>query len=226
MTKKKKSKQAQFSSEVEAGLSAITSPEQKCKHIQILHYIHFISASDRHIHFADSFCCQFTNDSTCMNVAIPTLIMLLCLIKGEKPDKAFKVFINKDKDIYDLKKVIKDEISNDFDDVDAKNLTLWKVNISTSDKSKFEKLKTYLPYNSAVEEVLNGEKIENVTEEVGKVFNYSLGKKCIHIIIEPPTSAGRLLFMKLFQNIHCFCYILFLNTYVIIFTIRKYKNYS
>ncbi|GBB98781.1 hypothetical protein RclHR1_03320007 [Rhizophagus clarus] len=185
MIKKKKSKQTQFSSNVET-----RSPtyKQKCKHIQILHYIHFINASDKDI---KNYCCQFTNDFLHMNTSTPKLIMLFCLIKGEKPEKAFKVFIKKDNDISDLKKVIKNEIPNDFADVDAKNLTLWKVNVSTTDKLKFEKLKTYISCNSAVEEVLNGEKIEDATEEVEKVFNYPLGKKCIHIIIEPPVTTER-----------------------------------
>ncbi|PKC02148.1 hypothetical protein RhiirA5_381184 [Rhizophagus irregularis] len=192
MTKKKKSKLAQCSSKVETDSSVIAGSiyEQKCKHIQILHYIHFINISDKHdIHFTGNFCYQFTNDSLHMNNATSTsLIMLFCLIKGEKPDKAFKVIINKDKDVSDLKKVIKDEIPNDFAGIDAKNLTLWKVNVSANDKSKFERLETFIPYNSAVEEVLLGEKIENATEEVGKIFNYSLEKECIHIIIEPPAT--------------------------------------
>ncbi|CAB4429241.1 unnamed protein product [Rhizophagus irregularis] len=192
MTKKKKSKLAQCSSKVETDSSAIAGSiyEQKCKHIQILHYIHFINISNKHdIHFTGNFCCQFTNDSLHINNATSTsLIMLFCLIKGEKPDKAFKVLIKKDKDISDLKKVIKDEIPNDFAGIDAKNLTLWKVNVSANDKSKFERLETFIPYNSAVEEVLLGKKIENATEEVGKIFNYSLEKECIHIIIEPPAT--------------------------------------
>ncbi|RGB43110.1 hypothetical protein C1646_750169 [Rhizophagus diaphanus] len=192
MTKKKKSKLTQCSSKVETDSSAIAGSiyKQNCKHIQILHYIHFINISDKHdIHFTGNFCCQFTNDFLHMNNATSTsLIMLFCLIKGEKPDKAFKVIIKKDKDVSDLKKVIKDEIPNDFAGIDAKNLTLWKVNVPASDKSKFERLATFIPYNSAVEEVLLGEKIENATEEVGKVFNYSLEKECIHIIIEPPAT--------------------------------------
>lgn len=192
MTKKRKSKLDQCFSEVVAGSSAMTSSiyEQKCKHI---HYIHFINTSDKHIHFTGNFCCQFTNDFLHMNNATSTLIMLYCLIKGENPDKAFKVIIKKDKDVSDLKKVIKDEIPNELAGIDAKNLTLWKVNVSTSDKSKFERLKTYIPYSSAVEEVLLGEKIGNATEGVVKVFNYSLEKKCIHIIIEPPATTGKYL---------------------------------
>jgi Crinkler effector protein N-terminal domain len=56
---------------------------------------------------------------------------LLCWVVGET--QIFYVEIGGDKKVYDLKKVIKTELHPDFQDVAARNLTLYKVAILNDD---------------------------------------------------------------------------------------------
>ena len=49
---------------------------------------------------------------------------LLCLVKGKNPENIFKVTINKNDSIIDLKEVIKEKKKNEFNKVDANDLTL------------------------------------------------------------------------------------------------------
>ena len=64
-------------------------------------------------------------------------ITLSCLVVGENPyENAFNVKINKTEAVSELRKAIKEEID---DNVKAKDLKLWKVDISLEEEN--EKLK-------------------------------------------------------------------------------------
>ncbi|KAF9274031.1 hypothetical protein BGZ68_000974 [Mortierella alpina] len=58
-----------------------------------------------------------------------TLLTLFCLVDGEATSNAFPVEIASSKTIGDFKKLIKSEIPDTFNGVDAKDLTLWSVSI-------------------------------------------------------------------------------------------------
>ncbi|KAF8925641.1 hypothetical protein BGZ58_000631 [Dissophora ornata] len=55
---------------------------------------------------------------------------LFCLVDGESTSQAFSVEIDRSKTVGHLKKAIKAEKANNFHDVDADELTLWRVSIS------------------------------------------------------------------------------------------------
>jgi hypothetical protein len=57
-------------------------------------------------------------------------IILWCLLLGN--NSSFKVVIEQDNDIDDLKEVIKEKKKNDLSNVDADNLILWSVEIDQS----------------------------------------------------------------------------------------------
>jgi hypothetical protein len=110
-------------------------------------------------------------------------ITLYCLVCGNDAENAFKVVIEKDKDINDLKKAIKEENTPAFDHVAAQDLVLWRVNIPISEKSTFELLKS----NKAdIEEDLMGVKIRYPMTEIGEEFGVQPLKKHIHILITRP----------------------------------------
>jgi len=59
---------------------------------------------------------------------------LICLIEGES--QLFKVVLNDDKDIMDLKGVIKENRkTRALSNVDAADLTLWKVRVTMASDS-------------------------------------------------------------------------------------------
>jgi hypothetical protein len=60
-----------------------------------------------------------------------TTFTLYCVVEGEST--SFPVEISADKSIGQLKDAIKLKSANEFRDVDAKQLTLWKVSIPATD---------------------------------------------------------------------------------------------
>ena len=61
-------------------------------------------------------------------------ITLSCLVAGENPyENAFNVKINKTEAVSELRKAIKEEID---DNVKAKDLKLWKVDIFLKEESE------------------------------------------------------------------------------------------
>jgi hypothetical protein len=104
-----------------------------------------------------------------------------CLVQGTSLDKYFKITIDKNKDVSELKEAIWDKKKNTFSNIDANDLILWKVNIPVSDKEKFKQLD-----ESTIEDVLGGTKIDDATDEIKDVYNKTPNKKHIHIIIENP----------------------------------------
>ncbi|PKY49131.1 hypothetical protein RhiirA4_545082 [Rhizophagus irregularis] len=111
-------------------------------------------------------------------------ITLSCLIQGTSLDKYFKITIDKNDDISDLKDIVWNKNKNTFSNIDANNLILWKVKIPISDKAKFKQLDFT---ESTIEGDLGGTKINDATDEIKDVFGNSPVRKHIHIIIGQPT---------------------------------------
>src|SRR5947209_6060490 len=96
-------------------------------------------------------------------------LSFFCVVRGQDPSYAFKVEIDSDKDVYDLKTLIKLYKPNDFNRVDANNLTLWKVDILFKDGT-----------SSGLRE-----KLINPAKELGELFPSTPSAKHIHILVEP-----------------------------------------
>ncbi|KAF9369336.1 hypothetical protein CPC16_004588, partial [Podila verticillata] len=56
-------------------------------------------------------------------------LSLFCLVNGDSTSSAFPIKSSPDDSIGDLKKLIKAEKTNDFSDIDANKLTLWRVSL-------------------------------------------------------------------------------------------------
>ncbi|CAG8600104.1 11759_t:CDS:2 [Rhizophagus irregularis] len=111
-------------------------------------------------------------------------ITLSCLIQGTSLDKYFKITIDKNNDISDLKDIVWNKNKTTFSNIDANNLILWKVKIPISDKAKFKQLDFT---ESTIEGDLGGTKINDASDEIKDVFGNSPVRKHIHIIIGQPT---------------------------------------
>ncbi|KAF9301595.1 hypothetical protein BGZ74_006506, partial [Mortierella antarctica] len=99
---------------------------------------------------------------------------LFCLVDGETASNAFPAKVSLDDTVGDLKKRIKAEKTNDFSDIDADKLTLWKVSmpIVAADKHMVISLDSL---DSKVE-LLPSDDISDVYGDA------PLPKKTIHII--------------------------------------------
>lgn len=114
-------------------------------------------------------------------------LTLFCVVNGESTSNAFKVKLDRDADVSDLKKLIKIEKAPRFDDVAADELTLWRVS---------------LPIGSADDELpitLNamadgGKRKLGLTDELLDVFGKKPPKKTIHVVVERPK--GMLVFSR------------------------------
>jgi hypothetical protein len=102
---------------------------------------------------------------------------LFCLVDGETTSNAFSVEIGSTKTIGDLKKLIKTEKTNDFSDVDADKLTLWRVSIPVVAANKHKPI-VLTEINSTTE--------LDPTDDVSEIFPKEPPKKTIRLIIQRP----------------------------------------
>ena len=56
-------------------------------------------------------------------------LSLNCLILGDSPDRMFTLEVEETKNVSILKKLIKEENSSSFGNVDSKNIDLWMVDL-------------------------------------------------------------------------------------------------
>src|SRR4051812_18064022 len=105
-----------------------------------------------------------------------TIITLICLVQGQSKERAFPVRINKDLLIGELKDEIKKKKPNDFHDIDANKLNLWKVNIP------IDSIATIQQFSFGEDKAKGIEKMD----PMGDICNYfgKPTKKHVHIIIE------------------------------------------
>jgi hypothetical protein len=100
-------------------------------------------------------------------------IILSCLVVGENPyENAFTVKVNKTEAVSELRKAIKEEID---DNVKAKDLKLWKVDISLEEEN--EKL-----------DLVNTKINVNIKEELGGVELLPLSKISKYFTSSQPTN--------------------------------------
>lgn len=114
---------------------------------------------------------------------ISDVITLVCIEKEEGLKTAFKVSVDKNESICDLKEAIWEKIKNSYD-IDAKNIRLWKVQVPFSDKEKLIRIS----YEGlTVESEAQGTEIFNATDEIGHHFDEPLAKH-VHVIFigNPP----------------------------------------
>ncbi|KAF9275585.1 hypothetical protein BGZ74_003968, partial [Mortierella antarctica] len=98
-----------------------------------------------------------------------------CLVDGESTP--FPVEIESTKTIGDLKDAIKAKKTNEFSDIDADMLTLWKVSIPVVPKKDRKEI--------SLADVPSKEELDE-TDDVSDVFKETPPKKTIHIIVQRP----------------------------------------
>ncbi|KAG0294132.1 hypothetical protein BGZ96_001754 [Linnemannia gamsii] len=102
---------------------------------------------------------------------------LFCLVDGEPQSNVFSVKPTPADTVDDLKKLIKTEKTNDFSDVDADKLTLWRVSIPVVPANRHKPI--------VLTEVDSLTELEP-TDDVSDVFDEPPPKKTIHIIVQRP----------------------------------------
>src|SRR3954453_11411326 len=112
-------------------------------------------------------------------------ITLSCLVVGENPyDNAFNVKVNKTEAVSELKDAIKEKNTQAFANVDAKDIKLWKVDISLEEPN--EKLKLVNEkINVNIKDELEGEELKPLSK-ISKHFPSQPADEHIHIIVQRP----------------------------------------
>ncbi len=104
------------------------------------------------------------------------IITLNCLEKEEGFRTAFKVSIEKNEEISQLKEAIWEKIRNTYD-IDTKNIRLWKVQVPFSDKEKLVRIS----YEGlSVENEAQGTELLNATDDIEYHFSEPLARH-IHV---------------------------------------------
>ncbi|KAG0336155.1 hypothetical protein BG000_006872 [Podila horticola] len=105
-------------------------------------------------------------------------LTLFCLVDGETTSNAFPVKVSLDDTVGDLKNLIKTKKTNEFSDVDANQLTLWRVSIPVITAKR----------NKPIILTELGSKTELApTDDISDVFQDQPPKKTIHVIVQRPT---------------------------------------
>ncbi|GES93552.1 hypothetical protein GLOIN_2v1844131 [Rhizophagus clarus] len=105
---------------------------------------------------------------------------LFCLVFGEPIEYAFAVKVDKHETISELKEIIKEKKPNTFNDVDANELILWKINISLDELSQI----THKNGPSTdIKSTLNGEQLLPLTK-IDKAFPNEPVDEHIHVIVQ------------------------------------------
>ncbi|KAF9288968.1 hypothetical protein BGZ88_007965, partial [Linnemannia elongata] len=104
-------------------------------------------------------------------------LALLCLFEGEATSNAFSVKIESTKTIGSLKDHIKTKILNTFNGIDAKDLTLWRVDQPVLAANK---------HNLILLSAIDSPTELDPTDDISDVFPEAPPKKTIHIIVQRP----------------------------------------
>ncbi|KAF9581377.1 hypothetical protein BGW38_001629, partial [Lunasporangiospora selenospora] len=104
-------------------------------------------------------------------------LTLFCLVDGEATSNAFSVEIEPIKTVDALKMLIKAEKANRFHDVDADELTLWRVSRPVIAANKHQPVLL-----SAIDSPLELDPTDNIADS----FSEAPPKKTIHIIVQRP----------------------------------------
>jgi hypothetical protein len=122
-----------------------------------------------------------------------SIITLSCLVVGENPyENAFAVEIDTTKLVSFFRDAIKEKKQNDFANVDADKLKLWKVNISLEEPNeKLVAVNTKINVN--IKEELEGEELKPLSK-ISKHFPSQPADEHIHIIVQRPVET---------KEVHC-----------------------
>ncbi|KAG0042715.1 hypothetical protein BGZ90_009318, partial [Linnemannia elongata] len=103
------------------------------------------------------------------------LLTLFCLVDGDSVP--FSVDIDASKTVDHLKNFLKTALTPQFDDIPAKDLTLWRVSIPLVPKKDRKDISlSDVPLKEELDE----------TDDLSEVFQDKLPKKTIHIIVQRP----------------------------------------
>ncbi|KAF8925514.1 hypothetical protein BGZ47_003224, partial [Haplosporangium gracile] len=106
-------------------------------------------------------------------------LSLFCLVNGEATSNAFSIKIPSNDTVDDLKKLIKAEKSNAFSDIDADQLTLWRVSIPDDDDDD--------EISIVLDNVNNKDKKKlRATRGLLEIFPDKPPKNTIHVIVQRP----------------------------------------
>lgn len=129
--------------------------------------------------------------------------MVNCLILGDNTKKAFPVIVTIDNTVGELRKFIKEENTRSFTSIDAKDLTLWKVDIPDEINKKTQLLNTKNPSEINIKEDLGGMELYSTTKKLGQYYSQFPADEHIHIIVQmppPPPATGKCLLMVYLSN--------------------------
>ncbi|KAF8945355.1 hypothetical protein BGZ47_002815, partial [Haplosporangium gracile] len=104
-------------------------------------------------------------------------LSLICLVNGEPTSNAISIKIHSNDTVDDLKKLIKANKTNAFSDINADQLTFWRVSIPVALKN--ERKEISLADISSMEEL-------DETDDISYLFNDKPIKNTIHIIVKRP----------------------------------------
>ncbi|KAG0256493.1 hypothetical protein BGZ95_005479 [Linnemannia exigua] len=105
-------------------------------------------------------------------------LTLFCLVDGDSTP--FSVDIDASKTVDHLKDAIKLKKPNDFNDVDADVLTLWRVSIPVAPKKERKEI--------SLADIPSKEELDE-TDDLSDVFEETPPKKTIHVIVQRPPPA-------------------------------------
>ena len=103
---------------------------------------------------------------------------LFCVVDGQSTSNAFPLTVSPVDTIGGLKELIKAKKANDFQDVDADKLTLWRVSIPITKDNKHKPIN--LNESDSPTEL-------DPTDELSDVFEDKPPKKTIHVIVQRPS---------------------------------------
>ncbi|KAF9160791.1 hypothetical protein BGX21_011524 [Mortierella sp. AD011] len=107
-------------------------------------------------------------------------LTITCLIDGDPIKDRFPILVSPTDSISDLKKLIKAEKASSFGNIDAGDITLWKVLFRVSDFTKDLPAFELDDFPSKLKVLLN--------ETISDIFPDGLPQEYIHIIAEKPKS--------------------------------------
>ena len=104
------------------------------------------------------------------------MLTIFCWILGA--DGAFPVSVRGDQSVYEVKKAIVSKSPHSFQEIDTRNLVLWRMDVESKQKKNFQESRLH-----------NQDPLDDV-DEIGVYFNGNPPKQHIHIIIKPPGMYG------------------------------------
>ncbi|KAG0197232.1 hypothetical protein BGX28_009258 [Mortierella sp. GBA30] len=108
---------------------------------------------------------------------MPETLTFFCLVNGETASTAFPIKISSGDTIGDLKELIRTKMAVQFSDIDANQLTLWKISIPIVAEEKHKVIS--LDCLVSKDELLP-------SDELPEVFGDNPLKKTIHILVHRP----------------------------------------